>query len=54
MLEVGKEEVQHERSIIVPVSASNIAIVEAAWDLAVIGGSGRINLAITIQIAVNQ
>jgi hypothetical protein len=53
-LEIGKEEVQHQRSIIIPVSTSHIAVVEAAWNLTIIGGSSRINLAITIQIAVNQ
>lgn len=53
-LEIGKEEVQHKGPIIIPVSTSHIAVVETAGNVAVIGCSSRIDLAITIQIAVNQ
>jgi hypothetical protein len=52
-LEVIEEEIQHQCSIIIPVSTSHIAVIETAGNLAVIGGSGSIDLTIAVEIAVN-
>lgn len=53
-LEIGKEEIQHQRAVIIPIPTSHIAVVETLGNLAVISSNDRVNLAIAIQIAIDQ